>query len=227
MLTIRALIILILIPLYLNAATKEQWIKYYTRPCYDLSEKQVCRHRLEKAIERMNNYKPMVFFKFKEKKLPTFLAIIPIIESDYNPNAISYINKKPFALGMFQVSKHNIVEYFKRVSLTKFSKSWIISSRVWANPEFSTELACWILDGLWKKYRNWQHVIYAYNAGSKVVDDWIAGKRKLPEQTVNFYQQFLALYEIVTNQKKYGITAKDETEYYTYVIKNELNKWVN
>ena len=181
----------------------------------------------------MNNYKPMVIFKLRKRGLPTNLAIIPIIESDYNPNAVSYLKscddceKKPFALGLFQISKHNIVEYFKRVSLTKFSKSWIINSKIWANPEFSTELGCWILGGLWKKYKNWEHVIYAYNAGGKVVDSWLAGERELPSQSVNFYQQYLALNEIVANQKKYGINAKNETEYFTYVVKNAVKKWLN
>lgn len=220
----KLILILILIPITLSANTKDDWIRYYTRNCSTVNTNQVCKDRLESAIERMNNYKPMVEFHLRSYGLPEWLSIIPIIESDYNRYAVSYINGIPFALGAWQVSWVNIQQYFKITSLTQFSKVEIIRSNVWKNPEFNTEIAVWILKGLFDRYKNRKHAIYAYNAGSEKVNLWLAGKSELPEQTVNFYNQFLALYEITKDQEKYGINAKDETEYYTYVIKNKFNE---
>lgn len=213
-----------------KVSTKEQWIKYYLRPCKTVPYNFVCKEKLERAITRMNHYAPMIFYQLDEMDLPGFLAIIPIMESHYSNRAVSKVNGKPFALGIWQVSWVNFKEYFRRTSLTDLSKHEIIRSKIWRNPEFNTHLATWILNGYHKKYKNWQHTLYAYNAGSTAVDAWLKNKEALPEQTQNFYNQFLALYDIVKNQEHYGIEAEDKTTYYSYVLKNKLkatSKWFN
>ena len=225
-------ILLIVFPLgsQSRVLTKQDWISFYLRDCNKVGYNQVCRQKLEKSISHMNNYLPMITFQLRERKLPTYFALIPIIESNYSNLAVSMIDGKPFALGLWQTSWRNIQEYHKRRDLTKLSKKQILRGRYWRHPEYNTRIATWILKGYYKRYNDVKTTLYAYNAGSTAVNAWLEGKRELPKQTENFYLQFLALEEIVRNQKKYGIKASNETTYLKYVLKNKLqnaSKWFN
>ena len=210
--------------------TKQDWIKFYLRPCKTVKYNYVCKEKLEKAISRMNNYFPMVKFQLKERGLPDYFALIPIIESHYSNHAKSMVNDKPFALGMWQVAFSNFQEYHRRNDLTNYTKKQILRNRNWKHPEFNTRVATWILKGYYKKYGDVKTTLYAYNAGSTKINAWLRGEAELPKETENFYLQFLALHEIVKNQKAYGIKADDSTEYIKYVFKNKLQeaaKWFN
>jgi len=226
------ILILILSPFgtHSEELTKADWIGFYLRDCSTVGYNYVCKQKLEKAISRMNHYLPMVTFQLRERNLPTYFALIPIIESHYSNLAVSIVNGEKFALGKWQVSWRNIREYHKRQDLTLMSKKQIIRSRLWRHPEFNTRVATWVLSGYHKKYKNVRDTLYAYNAGSTKVNAWIRGEAKLPEETQNFYIQFLALEEIVRNQEKYSINAEDSTTYLRYVLKNKLQEasnWFN
>lgn len=217
-------LLLIVVPLgsQSRVLTKQDWIKFYLRPCQTVKHNYVCKQKLEKAISRMYYYLPMTEFQLNNRGLPNWLAVIPIIESNYTNNAVSMVGGEPFALGLWQISHYNVREYFNRSMLTKFSKKDILKYRMWKNPELNTYLAAWIIDGYKKKYTDWKHVLYAYNAGSKKVDSWINGKAELPKETENFYLQFLALQEIVKNEKKYGLKIERRMGYASYFIKNKV-----
>ena len=225
-------LLLIVVPLgsQSRVLTKQDWVSFYLRPCRTVSYNQVCLEKLEKAISRMNNYLPMITFQLRERDLPTYFALVPIIESHYTNRAVSMVNDKPFALGLWQVAFRNFIEYHKRRDLTKLSKKQILKTRLWRHPEYNTRVATWILKGYYKKYGDVKTTLYAYNAGSTKINAWLRGEAELPKETENFYLQFLALAEIVKNQKAYGIKADTSTKYLRYVFKNKLQeaaKWFN
>lgn len=240
-------LLLIVVPLgsQSRVLTKQDWIRFYTRSCKTVSYNQVCREKLEKAISLMNNYLPMFTFQLKERKLPTYFAILCIIESNCKTREISYVRPKkckkeemegdkckkvPFALGLWQPSWRNIRQAFRDQYLTDLTKKQIIRYTPWRDAEFNTNIALWILDGYYRKYKDVKTTLYAYNAGSTKINAWLRGEAELPKETENFYLQFQALNEIVKNQKAYGIKADTSTKYLRYVFKNKLQeaaKWFN
>ena len=162
---------------------------------------------LDKFEEYLNDSYYFIYFVINElenNNLPIELAILPYIESNYDPFSISSSG----AVGMWQ--------FMPRTGrLYKLNKSWWSEDR--HDPFRSTEAA---VDYLKYLYQRFDEDIYltiaAYNAGPSLLDRRInQNKRKgdqidfwslnVPSQTKNYVPKYIALKELILNSDNYGI----------------------
>ena len=162
---------------------------------------------LDKFKEYLNDSYYFIYFvinELEDNNLPIELAILPYIESNYDPFSISSSG----AVGMWQ--------FMPRTGrLYKLNKSWWSEDR--HDPFRSTEAA---VDYLKYLYQRFDEDIYltiaAYNAGPSLLDRRInQNKRKgdqidfwslnVPSQTKNYVPKYIALKELILNSDNYGI----------------------
>ena len=162
---------------------------------------------IDKFKEYLNDSYYFIYFvinELEENNLPIELALLPYIESNYDPFSISSSG----AVGMWQ--------FMPRTGrLYKLNKSWWSEDR--HDPFRSTEAA---VDYLKYLYQRFDEDIYltiaAYNAGPSLLDRRInQNKRKgdqvdfwslnVPTQTKNYVPKYIALRELVLNSENYGI----------------------
>ena len=158
----------------------------------------------EKYLERSEYYIFFVIQELEKKDLPVEFAFIPFIESNYDPFSISASG----AVGLWQ--------FMPRTGESlNLNKTWWIEER--HDPFKSTKAAVSYLETLYKRFNKDIYLtLAAYNAGPSYVDRQIKkNKRKgkktdfwnisLPDQTKNYIPKFIAITEIVFNNKKYNI----------------------
>ena len=162
---------------------------------------------LDRFKEYLNDSYYFIYFVINElekNNLPIELAILPYIESNYDPFSISPSG----AVGMWQ--------FMPRTGrLYKLNRSWWGEDR--HDPFRSTEAA---VDYLKYLYQRFDEDIYltiaAYNAGPSLLDRRInQNKRKgdqvdfwslnVPSQTKNYVPKYIALRELILNSENYGI----------------------
>jgi membrane-bound lytic murein transglycosylase D len=139
------------------------------------------------------------------KGIPTELALLPIVESAFQPFAYSHGR----ASGIWQF----ISSTGRRYGL---KQNWWYDGRrdVYA----STKSAIRLLDDLQKNFKgNWLYALAAYNAGGGNVRKAIrrnkrSGKSidffslKLPSETKAYVPKLLALKKVINDPEKYGLT---------------------
>jgi len=125
--------------------------------------------------ENKEELKLIVKSILREEKLPEWLSIIPEIESNYSPKAVS----SKGAAGLWQLMKETAKEYGLRVDGE-------VDERF--DPYKSTRAAARYIKRLYRKYGNWLLTFVAYNWGEGNLDR--AGGHKvlrnleiLPEET--------------------------------------------
>ena len=162
---------------------------------------------LDKFEEYLNDSYYFIYFvinELEDNNLPIELAILPYIESNYDPFSISSSG----AVGMWQ--------FMPRTGrLYKLNKSWWSEDR--HDPFRSTEAAVDYLKYLYKRFDEDIYLtIAAYNAGPSLLDRRInQNKRKgdqidfwslnVPSQTKNYVPKYIALKELILNSDNYGI----------------------
>ncbi len=93
-----------------------------------------------------------VLSKAREHKLPAAVAVVPLVESNYNDHAISVKG----AAGAWQIMAYTAQDYgFEAPRLFNFADS--------------TQLALQILDDLHRSFGNWALAFAAYNCGKNCV----------------------------------------------------------
>jgi len=162
-----------------------------------------------RAIQNSYKYKNLVNRIFdKEKEIPKDLALLPLLESGFNPFAIS----RSKAVGLWQFMKNTS----KPLGLK--TNKWIDERK---NIEKSTKAAIRHLKGLHKMFNSWELALAAYNGGGGLIrrslkstrtnDLWkLRASKKLNKETDEYVPRFLALLTIYKNQRLFGI--KDEIE---------------
>ena len=148
-----------------------------------------------------------IFFIMQElekKSLPIEFALLPFIESSYDPFSISSSG----AVGLWQIMPPT-------ANLLGLKKDWWIEER--HDPFKSSLAAINYIDYLYKRFdNNLYFALIAYNAGPTFTQKTInkIGRRnaeknykqlRLPSQTQNYVPKFLALLELIKNSDKYGI----------------------
>ena len=136
--------------------------------------------------------------------LPREYALLPYIESNYDPFSISSSG----AVGLWQFMPATARIY-------KLEKNWWLENR--HDPILSTKAAIKYLAYLYNRFDNDPILtLAAYNAGPTYLERQInitrrSGKDpnfqnlKLPNQTVNYIPKFLAIRELILNPDKYGL----------------------
>ncbi len=153
---------------------------------------------MEIALKRAGLYIPYITPILKSYGLPEELAILPLIESKYNPFAVS----RSGAGGIWQLMPATARRFGLRVG--KYVDERFDLFR-------STHAASRYLKELYRRFGNWDLVLAAYNCGEGCVlkktggKDFWARKYRLPEQTRRFVPKFFAALLIARNPEKYGL----------------------
>ena len=166
---------------------------------------------VDKFKEYLNDSYYFIFYVISElekENLPLELALIPYIESNYDPFSISSSG----AVGMWQ--------FMPRTGrLYELNKTWWNEDR--HNPYRSTEAAVGYLKYLYGRFdKDIYLTLAAYNAGPTLLDRRInQNKRRgletdffslnLPTQTKEYVPKYIALKELVFNSSQYEISLPD------------------
>ena len=149
-----------------------------------------------------------VIHELEKEKLPLELALIPYIESNYDPFSISSSG----AVGMWQFMP-------KTGRLYELNKTWWNEDR--HDPYRSTEAAVDYLKYLYERFNQDVYLtLAAYNAGPTLLSRKInQNKRRglktdfwslnLPNQTKEYVPKYIALKELIFNFEKYELTLPD------------------
>ena len=163
---------------------------------------------LDKFNSYLNKSYYFIYYVIQELEaadLPVELALIPFIESNYDPFSISPSG----AVGLWQ--------FMPRTGrLFDLEKSWWSEDR--HDPFRSTHAAIGYFKYLFERFDNDIYLaLAAYNAGPTYLDKQIRkNKRKgletdfwslnLNDQVTNYIPKYVAIRELVFNSEKYGIT---------------------
>ena len=147
-------------------------------------------------------YLPMIESALDSYNMPQELKYLPIIESAFNPRAVSRVGAKGLWQFMFQTGK-----------LYGLKANSYIDERF--DPQKSTHAAIRYLRDLYKFFQSWDLAIAAYNCGPGNVKKAIirsGGKtnfwqiyRFLPRETRGYIPAFIAANYIMTYYEEHGI----------------------
>jgi membrane-bound lytic murein transglycosylase D len=186
---------------------------YYVRHFLDRFQTGYRRAIIETGLSRSGRYLPMILDVFRQKGLPDELVFTAMIESGFNPLAVSRAGAK----GLWQFMAPTARRYGLRVD------DWL-DERL--DPEKSTMAAARHLLDLYQVFGSWNLVQAAYNAGEMKVlqairsmgssDFWtLTGGRVLPDETKNFIPAIQAATLIAREPERYGFvfTPAEPLEY--------------
>lgn len=159
---------------------------------------------LDRMARRASRYLHYTVSEAEKRNLPTELALLPIIESAYDPFAYSHAN----AAGMWQ-----FIPGTARIMGLKLN-DWFDGRRDVID---STRAAYDFLSLLYGKFGDWQLALAAYNAGPGAVQRAINRNKaaglptdfwslKLPAETRAYVPRFLAMAQIVKSPESFGVT---------------------
>lgn len=172
------------------------------------------RGQFERYLLRAERYLPYVQKVFREKGLPADIAYLAIVESGFNPNAVS----RAGATGMWQFMPGTGDAF-------GLKRNWWIDER--RDPYRSTEAAADYLLKLYNDFGDWYLALAAYNAGEGKIgraiegtgaedffelcdlNDRLQGKAKLKEETQKYVPKFIAVTRIMHNLKLLGFKELD------------------
>ncbi len=157
---------------------------------------------MQKILDNSQIYLPYVKKIFKEKGVPEDLCYLPIIESDFNPQAVSHAG----AAGLWQFMPRTGAIY-------KLNVNYWVDDRF--DPERSTPAAAEHLLRLNKNFKSWMLALIAYNAGggriSKAIKKvksnnfWVLVEADaLPKETDDYIPKYIAALMIAKNPEKFG-----------------------
>jgi membrane-bound lytic murein transglycosylase D len=165
---------------------------------------------IEDGMRRGSRYLPMIQDVFRAEGLPLDLAYVPLIESAFNPNALSRAKAK----GVWQFMAGTAVENGLR-------RDWYIDER--SDPEKATLAAAKYLRTLSDLFNgDWHLALASYNGGpgrlqramkrSQLDDFWsLAQKPKLlPRETREYVPMILAAIVIARSPGQYGFEFQAE-----------------
>jgi LysM repeat protein len=166
-----------------------------------------------RSLARSLAYEEMMKRIFREKNLPEELFYLALIESGYNPTALS----RAKASGIWQFVAQTAKRYGLRVD------KWVDERR---DPEKSTYAAAEYLKTLHGLFNSWDLAAAGYNAGEGKVmramkntrsnDFWeISESRHLKLETKKYVPMFLAAVTIAKEPQKYGFT---DIAYYSPLV---------
>ncbi|MGE8561555.1 MAG: LysM peptidoglycan-binding domain-containing protein, partial [Acinetobacter sp.] len=159
---------------------------------------------LDRLSARASRYLYHTVKEAERRGLPTELALLPIIESSYDPAATS----SAAAAGMWQfIPSTGRIYGLKQTGLYDGRRDVVESTR--AAYEF--------LGGLYNQFGSWELALAAYNAGPGRIQQAINRNKaaglptdywslKLPQETMNYVPRFLAVAQIIKNPGAYGVS---------------------
>lgn len=163
------------------------------------------------GLRRGSRYLPMIQDVFRAEGLPLDLAYVPLIESAFNPNAVS----RARARGVWQFMAGTALEH-------GLKRDWYVDER--SDPEKATRAAASYLQRLVRAFQgDWHLALASYNGGpglvqramkrSRLDDFWQLADRQraLPRETREYVPMILAAIVIARNPGQYGFDVTPES----------------
>jgi membrane-bound lytic murein transglycosylase D len=167
---------------------------YSTRPDY-----------IARTSARASRYLFHVVQELEKRNMPTELALLPIIESAFNPQAYSSAN----AAGMWQFVPGTGKDFNLKQNMFKDERRGVLAS---------TDAALSYLQKLYGMFGDWQLALAAYNWGEGNVQKAIKKNQSLgkptdfeslselmPAETRNYVPKLQAVKNIIANPSQYGV----------------------
>lgn len=171
--------------------------------------------------KRASKYLYHIVDELDRRGLPTELALLPFVESAYNPTAYS----RAKASGLWQFIPSTGLQY------NLAQDAWRDQRR---DPVASTSAALDYLSYLYDFQGDWYLALASYNWGEGSVKRAMAKNAsagvpadyasiRMPEETRNYVPKLQAIKNIIADPKKYGITLPEvsNTPYFTKVEKTD------
>ena len=161
---------------------------------------------LQRVFERTQRYLHYITSELEKRGMPTELALLPIIESAYNPQARSPAR----ALGIWQF-------------IPSTGKHYNLKQNIWFDERrdivASTNAALDYLQYIYEMHGDWQLALASYNWGEGAVGRALAKNRAkglpgdyshltMPTETRNYVPKLQAIKNIVANPQLFGITLE-------------------
>lgn len=173
-------------------ATQTTW--YSSRPEY-----------IQRISQRASRYLFHVVQELEKRKMPTEIALLPFIESAFNPQAFSSAK----AAGMWQFIPSTGRDYNLKQNAFRDERRDVLAS---------TNAALNYLEKLYGMFGDWQLALAAYNWGEGSVSRAIAKAEAagrptdfnslspfMPAETRNYYPKLQAVKNIIAAPAQYGI----------------------
>jgi len=193
----------------LDDALVQKWTDYYAAH----------PEQMQRMIERARKYLYYVVDEINRRGLPTELALLPFVESAYNPDAYSSAH----AAGLWQFIPSTGQHY-------NLTQDWWRDER--RDPVASTGAALDYLEYLLDYQGDWYLALASYNWGEGAVRRAIEQNRKahkpvdylslsMPAETRNYVPKLQAIKNIILDPERYGVTLPDvdNTPYFEIVNK--------
>ncbi|MFJ1299644.1 transglycosylase SLT domain-containing protein [Pseudomonadota bacterium AL_CKDN230030165-1A_HGKHYDSX7] len=193
----------------LNTELSQQWTDYYaSHP-----------EAVQRMAERSGKYLYFIVDEVNRRGLPTELALLPFVESAYNPTALS----RSQASGLWQ---------FVPTTGTYFNlkQDWWRDER--RDPIASTYAALDYLEKLFEMQGDWYLALASYNWGEGSVQRAMAKNEaagiptdylslSMPDETRNYVPKLQAIKNIIADPKRYAVVLPkvDNAPYFVTVQK--------
>jgi membrane-bound lytic murein transglycosylase D len=187
----------------------EKW--YSKRPEY-----------VQRMLNRSEKYLFYVVGEVEKRNMPMEIALLPMIESAYNPIATS----RQKAAGMWQFIPSTGKIY-------GLKQNWWVDDR--RSVVEATNAALNYLEKLHEEFGTWELALASYNAGEGRVGRSIKRNKRnkkptgyyslrLPKETKNYVPKLFAIKNIISNPSKYGLALpKIKNQPYFEVVKVDRN----
>jgi membrane-bound lytic murein transglycosylase D len=181
-------------------------VRYYSsRPDY-----------VDRMMTRSSRYLFYIVEEVERRKMPMELALLPFIESAFNPEAFS----RAKASGIWQFMPATGKDFKLTQNVFRDERRDVIQS---------TDAALDYLQRLHKMFGDWELALAAYNWGEGNVSRAIKRNKakklptnyaslKMPNETRNYVPKLLAIKNIVANPKSYGLTLPTLENHPYFVI---------
>ena len=161
---------------------------------------------LQRVFDRSRLYLYYIVREIEHRGLPTELALLPMVESAFNPMAYS----RAHASGLWQFIPGTGRRY-------ELEQNWWYDER--RDVVDSTGAALDYLTNLYKMYGDWHLALAAYNWGENGVARAVAKNKRLkkptdywnlrmPRETRNYVPKLQALKNIIRDPARYGVTLE-------------------
>jgi membrane-bound lytic murein transglycosylase D len=181
----------------LNGPLVQEWERWYsTRPEY-----------VERMVGRGSHFLYHVMEELERRNMPAEIALLPMIESAYNPQAYS----RAHAAGMWQFIPSTGKNYGLRQNFWYDGRRDVLAA---------TSAALDYLEKLHGMFNDWSLALAAYNWGEGAVSRAVAKNQAkglptdyeslaMPGETRNYLPKLQAVKNIIANPEQYGIKLAD------------------
>jgi membrane-bound lytic murein transglycosylase D len=170
---------------------------------------------LNGIIRRGSPYIPFIRAEIAKRGLPPELLFLPVIESGYNPRAIS----RSGAAGLWQFMKNSMTPFGMTVT------GWMDERMdFWK----STQGALSKLEENYRHFGDWALALAAYNTGlggvnqvikrTGIRDYWtLCEKKELRTETIHYVPKLIAVAHIMSNPRRFGADLWPEAPDWTRI----------